>query len=84
MRHGTYSKNSTLHTAGFYYGINQLCPRCKNPLTTSKGKPPQSSQAMKESHKQKTNDPKVIFKPGDTTENTALKANGIKLCESCN
>lgn len=39
---------------------------------------------MKESHKQKTNDPKVIFKPGDTTENTALKANGIKLCESCN
>lgn len=64
-----YSKNSTLHTAGFYYRINQLCPRCKNLLTTSKGKSPQRHQAMKESHKQKTNDLKVKFKPEDTTEN---------------
>lgn len=71
MRHGMYSKNSTLHAAGFYYGINQLCARCKNLLTTSKGKSPQSSQAMKESHKQKTNDLKVKFKPEDATENTA-------------
>lgn len=71
MRYGMYSKNSTLHTAGFYYGINQLCPRCKNLLTTSKGKSPQSSQAMKESHKQKTNDRKVKFEPEDTTGNIA-------------
>lgn len=64
-----YSKNSTLCTAGFYYGINQLCPRCKNLLTTTKGKSPQSNWAMKESHKQKPNDLKVKFKPEDTTEN---------------
>lgn len=70
MRYGMYSKNSTLCTAGFYYGIKQLCPRCKNQLTT-KGKSPQSSRAMKESHKQKTNDLKVKFKPEDTTENIA-------------